>query len=202
MHLEWSCLGNLKLILPDSSAKLDKVLADRQKEIQDIGDMISTKAEQLEAVKASNVTKRAELIETRSKYESDRVILERKAQENLKVKTEFEILAKKRKDEIDRLEGQLAEQRARYNDIKRTYTDLTDRITSEFGNSKSPEEMTIEARTECQALELKRSTLSETIDIICKSMQLNESKLTDLNTAKEGVLRRVQLHKYFFYIGH
>ncbi|KAG4067982.1 hypothetical protein HA402_010668 [Bradysia odoriphaga] len=167
--------------LQSSSVELDKVFSERQAEIAKTRELISTKEKELETVQADNRSKALELTAARSRSENMRATAERETQNHYRIMAEFAATEQKRNIVIDALEQRLAEERAKYEKVKKDYDDLTGRISSEFGNSKSLEEVMVEAQTELQTLSVEHSKLNETIEKVSQSVQLNENKLSQLH---------------------
>lgn len=179
-------------MFPNSSVELDKVISDRQTEIRQLHDRISTKSSVLEATKLANSLTAVELTKLRSRTEAVRAKADKKKQENLEIMSEFKTVRKMRKEEIGRTERRIVEQMVDYNNAKKVHTDIVDRIHSQFGNTKSLEETTVQASQKLKSLEAKSSQLIDTVDILCQTVQSFRNKVEQLELADQEFLRQVR----------
>lgn len=180
------------LLTPNSSVELDKVFSDRQTEIKKLRDQISTKSEALETVKADNSSKAVELTALRSRAESIRAMAACKKKKNLEILSEFEAIKKERQEEIGRKEERIAQQQADCDNAKKVHTDIIDEIHSKFGNSKSLEEMTVQAKEKMEKIDAECFRLNDTVDGLCRTVQSYENKVEQLEMAEKEFFQQVR----------
>lgn len=174
------------------SVNLDKNISATQAEIEEIRKGNIALAKQLPNVKSDNQLKSIELAALTSKATVDKVKYEAEREKQRKILSEFRIVEKQRQAELDGLKRQLAQQRAAYEHAQHVDADLTNRIATEFGNSKPLEEMMKEAKAEYDRLQITCLGLTDKLDSFTGPMTTNEIKLQELQEARKKILQQVQ----------
>lgn len=123
----------------------------------------------------------------KSKAAADKEKYDREKEKQQKILTEFRIVEEQRQIEIERMERQLSEQRTAYENAKRRDAELTDRITSEFGNCKPLDEM----KAELNGLKDVWSKLTGKVSSTVEAMHSNDTRLQELYEERDQILQQV-----------
>ncbi|KAG4071308.1 hypothetical protein HA402_004012 [Bradysia odoriphaga] len=178
--------------LQSESAQLDEEFNTARAQIEKLRKGNVAMSEALTTVQADNHLKTAELAALRCRAAATREKYDREQEKQSQIMNDFRAVEEQRNIEIARMEQQLSEQRAAYDNLKRIDADLTDRIVSEFGNSKSLEEMLEDAKVEFNGLKGVWSRLTDSVDGIAASMNLSEMTLQQLQEVRVEQLDRLE----------